>query len=523
MKTMTISSREIVAQQPLFWEGGKPLEPKRLSPTELFPSEPKPEDLAEKAPIADSGQGAATWAEIGANLQVKYEVPSFDRGGGINVLVNGKMPYTLGHHVQFNGILESTGIGDIFTMDHELISSIRKFVYQEMPRVDKFSKDILDEIYADVVAEIGLNVPIKSIYEYLRNNYPKEFSKATKGSNVSPEQLSDVIRKQREFYGKRKNAAISFRKVAAALFDKNELLSIDFKKLDKQSIEALKKYNKDIQYNNSLVYMKPKDQLRSIVVIKTDGGVLKAISIPNQALKKYEKPGDLVDEMKKENAETYGRGEDASGMSEQASKLYAKLNANKKLNDKETVAVFSSGLLDDMEEDAFIQVLGGINGTKLFQFYEKNKANVSAQTKIKFIIFKVRRGEKLSDDEIDMAMRSMDKEQMDENPDLAMALIYSKISKQLPMDNREIDFLTRNNKFKEQMFDHHEREFVRYYNEAIGENKLGQVGPQLKRVIMQYKKKHGLAFTDIEKQDPVYREVVGQVPAAQPQGNVAEI
>ena len=161
----------------------------------------------EKAPIAESGSGTRAWAEIGPNLHIKYEVPSFDRGGGINVLVSGKMPYTLGHHVYFSGVLESAGIGDIFTMDHDLIASLRKFVYQEMPRIDKFSKDILDGIYSDTTAEIGMNVPIKSIYAYLRANYLKEFAKATRGKNVEIEQLSEVITKQKQFYNRKTNAS----------------------------------------------------------------------------------------------------------------------------------------------------------------------------------------------------------------------------------------------------------------------------------------------------------------------------
>jgi hypothetical protein len=505
----TISYREKIAQGPLFWQDGKPFEPKRLSPTELFPPEPTEEDYTEKAPIGEAGSGAATWAKLSPNLHIKYEVPSFDRGGAINVLVSGKMPFTLGHHIQFNGILESTGIGDIFTMDHELISSLRKFVYQEMPRIDKFSKQILDQIYADTVADVGLNVPIKSIYEYLRSNYPKEFSKATKGKNLAPEQLSEVIRKQREFYGKRKLASISYRTLVAAQFGKKELLSIDFKKLDKASRDALKKYNDRID-TEPVVYMKPKDQMRSIVVVKTNDGVLKAISVPNKVLKKFEAQSDLVDQMKDENEEVYGRdGDGNSKNSEKISKLYAKLNADKKLNEKEVLEVFNSGLLDDLGEEAFMKVLAGTNGTSIYKFYEANKKDLDAPTKTKFITFKVRRGEKLSADEMDVALKSMDKEQMKENPEMAMALIYHKIRNQTPMQVWEVEFLLDGGRFNQQLFEHHERAFVDYYNYALKQNKLDTTSAQLKRVIMEYKRDNKLAFTEAEKQDPVYRELFG--------------
>ena len=505
----TISFREKTAAEPLFWENGKPLVPKRLSPDELFPPEPSEEDMSEKAPLAESGGGASTWAKIEPNLHINYEVPAFDRGGGIHVLVSGKMPYSAGHHVQFNGVLEATGIGDIFTMDHELIGSLRKFVYQELPRIDKFDKDLLDEIYTDNTRHIGMNVPIKSIYEYLRNNYPREFSRATKGRNITQEQLVDVIRRQREFYNKRKLAAMSLKTTAAA-YNKNDLVSIDFQKLDRADRDALKKYNKNFEHENSLVFLKPKDKMRSVVVIKTDKGVLKAISVPNKALAPHENQADLVDQIEKENEEVYGRGNEGnetdSGL---ASQIYAKLGADKVLNKKEVEEAFGSGMFDDMSEDTVIKVMAGKNGTKLMEFYNKNRQNVDTKTKAKFIIFKIRHGLQLGNDEVDLGLKSMNKEQLKENPDLAMALIWHKLRNQTPMQIWEIEFLLESGKFNEQMFEYNERAFIDYYNYMIKQNKLDVLDSKLKRVIMDYKKQNNKPFSEIEMQDPVYRATVG--------------
>ena len=512
MKKQIISFRDRFAEAPLFWQGEKPFIPKKKSPEELFPEKPKIEDVAEKAPIAEHGVGGAAWAKLGPNLDVKYEVPSFGRGSDISVLVSGKMPYTTGHHVQFTGVLDSAGIGDIFTMDHDLVSSIRKFVYQELPNVDKFDRKILDEIYSDVMTEVGLNVPIKSIYEYLRNNYPKEFSKATGGRNVTPEQMLTLLQKQKAFYSKGRISSRIIGKTAAARgdFPKDSLVTIDFKRLDPKSKESLRQYDKNINDTTPLVYLKPKDDLRSIVIIKTDAGVLKPISLPTQALKEFRNTSNWADEIDREERDVYGRGDSEESKKDVAkNKLFAKLSSGKKLNEREITATFKYGLLRDLDEKDFMEILAGENGTTLYQFYEKNKSNVDSKTKKNFVLFKVRRGEKLSDDEVDESLKSMNKEQMNKNPEAAMVLIYHKIRNQTPMQLWEVKFLLDNDKFNEEIFNHHEQAFVDYYNYAISKNELDAVDAKLKRVIMNYKKQNNKKFSEAEENDPVYREIIG--------------
>lgn len=377
---------------------------KRISPPEfdlsLFGKQRNPEkqeNMEEKAPITESGSSGDKWSEIGSNLQVKYEVPSFDRAGGINVLVNGKMPNTLGHFVQFNGILESAGIGDIFTMDHELISSLRKFVYQEMPRVDKFSKDILDDIYSDAVAEIGMNVPIKSIYEYLRNNYPKEFSKATKGSNVTTEQLSEVIKKQREFYGKRTLANNGGVLKTAADQNKSkgieQLYKIDIDKLNRINPKAVEEIKKNPAVNNLYIIVKDKDNGQVLIAGRNQQGSNVGYIIPRIALIQYDGQETMAEMYKKLMSE--------DKKNKKEPQIGAKFFQNQTMNDKEIQELFLKDVFSTIDsQDNFDKILSAHpNKDQIIEAYKKLKGNLQESSRKKFINFKTSQGQSLENDE----------------------------------------------------------------------------------------------------------------------------
>ena len=546
MKKQIISFRERIAIQ--FTHGDKPYAPKVPSVTELYPEQKKPEESVEKAPIAEHGVGGAAWAKLGPNLDVKYEVPSFGRGSDISVLVSGKMPYTTGHHVQFTGVLDSAGIGDIFTMDHDLVSSIRKFVYQELPSVDKFDRKILDEIYSDVMTDVGLNVPIRSIYQYLRNNYPKEFSKATGGRNVTPEQMSTLLQKQKSFYNKGRISSRTISKTAAygGDFSENSLVTIDFSKLDERQQKTLREYDKGIGGQTPLVYLKPKDDLHSVVVIKTDKGVLKPISLPTKFIREFKSSGNWAAQIKKQNEEVYGYDYGDKDKDASDSELFAKLGSKKVLNAGEIIEVFKQGMLGDLNRNDFKKILSLGSGKKLFAFYEKNKDKIDSKTKAKFILYKVTEvdGEgklafPLSDDEINLALKTFDEKTINAVPELALASIHYKINQKIHLEPLEIDFLIKHEEFDPQKFAIHPNAFIGYYEAALGAGRLGAIDPQVKAAVMSWKKEQAAAaadggeqlseeqvkkttFTEEEKNDPVYRAkfgtTEGSTPQAQTQG-----
>ena len=378
----------------------------------------------EAAPVAQPGTGGSTWGKVSPNTFIKYEVPSFDRGGSINVLVSGKMPYTLGHHVQFNGILESAGIGDIFTMDHELISSLRKFVYQEMPKVDQFSKDMLDKIYSDAVADVGMNVPIKSIYTYLKENYPKEFSRATGGRPVDNAMLSDVISKQRAFYSRGRIATqtSSLAKTAqwwgyededkesslgaGELKDKTPV-SVSYQELEKIDRNLAEKIKASKPVKDFFVTVKDKGAGKVLIVGKDALGKQLTYIVPKRALKKYKKPKSLV-EMQRELDE--GLKKQKEGNKENAQEpLQKKFFNNEKMSNAELKQLFIDDVFSAVEDQQeFNNILNKSRYKKtILKLYPEYSGNLSEDSRNNFIGFKSSQGVELEESDISSLLQSL--------------------------------------------------------------------------------------------------------------------
>jgi len=582
-------------------EHGNPVIWPKIAPQDIMA-----DDESEKAPIGEQGIGSSVWSEIAPNIKVKYEVPSFDRSGGIGIMVSGKMPFTLGHYVQFGGMMESAGIGDIFTMNHELIASIRKFVYQEMPRVDEFSRDILDHIYSNINSNLGLNVPIKSIYEYLRNNYPKEFSKAAGGKNITSEQIVETVRKQKNFYLRAKTSSAKMKKTSFDYYDdddsdtdatfspkKGDNVSIKYKELesiDKKLSEKMKAFRAP---KEMFVYVGPASSKPGWATITGRDSNQSQITeyVPTRVLKKFTPPKGIAemqqallddenrekepDSAKKQtpieskfvnnhnlsaaDIQELFNGDIFSKISqENFNKIISKSRNKKKIFDAyesygETLSVKSREkfvnykneilgaplngqeflifltTLEKMDYDAFEESIEKIKNKKpIFEFISKNENQLNEDLVSHYLQYKIEKSPlDLNEKDITRLLKQYDEKTiLQKQPKLLPLIIEYKFlpkNQNIPLNDFEINWIINNHGetsiegLLQKGGENKEKQFMRFYEKAADDNQLQSLPYDFKKYIIALRLQKNFDFSNIEKNDPAYKDVI----ANQPQQNVA--
>lgn len=332
---------------------------------------------------------------------LSYDPPMIFKGE-LSITVVGKIPHT---NIMFSGPMDANFAGDIFMPSDTLVQSVRNKVQEIATDINETSLQVQTAVLEEILNYCIVNVPVKALYERIRNDYPNEYRRL----NLDYRRRNDVSIEEDLSYlqSVQQNARFarlkSFIKTA---FKDKDVVTIDDDKLErlrdnvrtrpqydliKKELEKIKSF--DGKY---IVYKDPDKENkvrllgknpRSGKMAYTDTGILQDFLQPWE----QEAEEDPTSFMTSDEKQFYGVGEEGEAadavLNDKTKATKALTMAKQKLKSKQSFAedempyvfeYFRSGSIDDI---GIRQLVG---------------ANPSYETILKYYNTKVKIGNKIN-------------------------------------------------------------------------------------------------------------------------------